>query len=1389
MSSGDFNNLALRKTTAYNPDGSFVADGSVFTVGSNGKQNWTSNLNLNNLTLSTFTLNSQLYIPSSLFDQASISSLNTSSFATSSFFGINVIVCTLQASTIVLSTVSYQTVTTTNLLTTFLTGTSLIGSTIQTTNLNTSTLIGDTISTNYFVAQSTLIGSTLSTLNLGFTSASGLSLQTVSLSVASTFTGSTLQAANLTLTNGLITSTLVASTLSLQSAQLSSTLAVSTVNTVNMSYSTLSGSTLHANAVVIDSTLVVSTVNTVNFGASTLQGSTLAINNIIWNSTLTGSTLNALRMNYSTLSGSTLSLNTGVWNSTLTGSTINAVNMGYSTLSGSTIGSNTVVIQSTLMVSTVLGSTVQASTMTTTTIQASVVGFSTMTGSTLTINQLTVGSTLTTSTVNTVNMTYSTLQGGTIQTSGLIASTLTGSTINFTNLGFSTLSISTITSNVSFPLLISGSTISTTTLTVSKLLNILPGGQVGVGTSAPTYPVTISNPTMKGLEMNTIGSTITGAISSFITGTVYSATNPINSYRGEYVYAYGGASTMATVQSGVVGYYAIDIAGSAGVAGQFATDTVGPLGATFYLNNTKAIIQSNAFGVGTTNPQWPITAAQDLSLGSITSNPLGAQLVVRGKTGTGAMKFGAFYTSGSGTGVIQSTDIATGFDVALPLVLNPLGGNVGIGVTAPSSTLQLPSYATTNLGGTLSIQSDVVSTDYTTAAFTIGYNSVSYLYSSPTGTYLLGAGDTIGSLSYNPTLIAGALYQLQITLSTNGTSSPTFYIRNVNTVLASTPITSTPTVYSLSFTAPFTGVINFLAGIGASKSLYITSFQLSRMDTVTTGALGIGTTNPPTSLYVNGNAFINNNAGVNAPVTGTYGGVGDRLILWPGTSTTYPYSVGINHNTLWYSSPSQQQWYINQGTLAMTLANTGYVGIGTANPGGLLHLYNSTADRQTSLIVQTNRAGIWLTSTGTGGGSFNIWTTLTGEGPGGGALAIYDVTNSAFRMVINSSGYVGIGISNPVKTFQVAGNATIGYISGSKTGLYFNNEDAYGTTPSIQGISSAFGVNALSINPAGGYVGIGTATPGYNLDINGGTNINVLAVRSNTTDVAMDLINLTAGGNTWRLGSSGTSAGVGAGKFYIYDSTTSTFGMVINSSGYVGIGTASPISKLTVKADGNSTVTEGSAHTVTLMSVSNNTLAAAPMYLTMDCDAARNVCSLQSIISGVSMGPLSLNPIGGYVGIGKTNPGSALDVNGTVTATAFSGPISGTATGLTGSPSITVTNLTVQGTVSGLLPYFTYSAVNYSFGEGINQFTITASNLSLVNDNIYTISAKVTGGGINFYWSILAYYTNNTITATQQPMLVGTSRGSPNVSGTNITIYLDGASSAIYLFATALKLT
>ena len=66
------------------------------------------------------------------------------------------------------------------------------------------------------------------------------------------------------------------------------------------------------------------------------------------------------------------------------------------------------------------------------------------------------------------------------------------------------------------------------------------------------------------------------------------------------------------------------------------------------------------------------------------------------------------------------------------------------------------------------------------------------------------------------------------------------------------------------------------------------------------------------------------------PSVGNFGGTGDKLIISPGTSTSYPYSLGIDNGVMWYSVPatSSHIFYV-AGSPITTIKNTGLEITGT----------------------------------------------------------------------------------------------------------------------------------------------------------------------------------------------------------------------------------------------------------------------------------------------------------------------------------------------------------------------------------------------------------------------------------------------------------------------------
>ena len=98
---------------------------------------------------------------------------------------------------------------------------------------------------------------------------------------------------------------------------------------------------------------------------------------------------------------------------------------------------------------------------------------------------------------------------------------------------------------------------------------------------------------------------------------------------------------------------------------------------------------------------------------------------------------------------------------------------------------------------------------------------------------------------------------------------------------------------------------------------------------------GITTVNGTTGIF--STVSTTNNGNANTPQLGVFGGTGDRFILYVGTASIYPYSLGINSDVMWYSVPSTAShiFYIG-GSPKATISSTGLSIIGTISEGGTL---------------------------------------------------------------------------------------------------------------------------------------------------------------------------------------------------------------------------------------------------------------------------------------------------------------------------------------------------------------------------------------------------------------------------------------------------------------------
>ena len=150
---------------------------------------------------------------------------------------------------------------------------------------------------------------------------------------------------------------------------------------------------------------------------------------------------------------------------------------------------------------------------------------------------------------------------------------------------------------------------------------------------------------------------------------------------------------------GIVGQNSVggNVAGIDFVNLNQVTDGSGASGGINFWTNvsgTKAnalnIVYGGNVGIGTTSPAALTHISGAQSWASLTTNPMGAQLIIDAGASTDRTYIGSYFTGGvAEASAIQGSAYYSGVDHYYNLLLNPNGGNVGIGVTGPTHLLQL----------------------------------------------------------------------------------------------------------------------------------------------------------------------------------------------------------------------------------------------------------------------------------------------------------------------------------------------------------------------------------------------------------------------------------------------------------------------------------------------------------------------------------------------------------------------------------------------------------------------------------------------------------------------------------------------------------------------------
>ena len=567
-------------------------------------------------------------------------------------------------------------------------------------------------------------------------------------------------------------------------------------------------------------------------------------------------------------------------------------------------------------------------------------------------------------------------------------------------------------------------------------------GNVGIGTFNPFGGGLIVLPANTG----NVG------IGSLTPGQVLDVNGKIRSISGGFTFPDGSTQTTAATAGGL-NYWNYTAAGNIGIS---TTQAVG-IGTTFIGGAGEAsfAVMNGNVGIGT----WVPTRLLDIAT-NVVSNANGttSQLSLRG-TANSTNKLNVGYDTTSNFGFIEATNENTAWQ---NLSLQPAGGNVGIGVTAPAHPLEVSTTATgawipvagffapnnTSAGNASQMRFGVSNTTGNGAEWRFVYqgnnsttNRIDFGwdgYATPVMSYTVGGN--VGINVTGPKNFLDVNGSMGIGSYTGTNTAPT------NGLIVSGNV-------GIGTFAPQTllGIVGGNVGIGtwtaAGGSLI-----------VATGNVGIGSAWPGTMLDVHG-AIRSTTGGVVFPdgTTQTTAATAGGLNYW-----NYTASGNIGISTI--QAVGIGTTFIGGTGEASFAVMNGNVGIGTWVPAAQLDIKGAGTSE---FSVKNN----WNTGTG-------VWLNLSTDGPSGigsGGAG----TNPWIAYVAGSAQW----FSN-VSVGDIAYRNTAGNIDMGATGNYFQLQIS--PTNSLEVNSSSSNTPYLTVVNSSGNVGIGTTTPQGGLVVTNG---------------------------------------------------------------------------------------------------------------------------------------------------------------------------------------------------------------------------------------------------------------------------------------------------------------
>jgi microcystin-dependent protein len=695
----------------------------------------------------------------------------------------------------------------------------------------------------------------------------------------------------------------------------------------------------------------------------------------------------------------------------------------------------------------------------------------------------------------------------------------------------------------------------------------------------------------------------------------------------------------------------------------FATSSATSTGAdsAATMNTNFTLTRTGSLGIGTTDPQAKLDVRGQLYLND-------------GTAAAPAMSFNADADTGVYRIATNTLGLATNGTEGVRL---DASGNVGIGHTQPQAKLHVGS-------GTGS--SKVVTgwgADGNTAG-TFSGAGLEISYTPAPSNYHMGLTRNNKNLQLHAwsqdgdeaiTLVTQGTERLRVVSGGNvgiGRTDPQAVLDVSGGVLTLDGSTSAP---ALSFRDDQnTGL--YRAG---SDTLAVATGGLERLRVDASGNVGIGITNTTYKLDVSGgDVLFRNSLYMNSII----------FIRFDGQ--TWPFAIGASGATLFMKNGS------GAGGLSFNMTGNG-INYTRNFDGGEAYRMDLAGNVVTQGSMNVNGTVVALANSATRPAyafSTDVSSGMFLVSPNTLAFS----TGSTERLRIDVSGNVGIGVTNPTRNLQVSSTFRVGNFNevGNFDGAYLSLNSTYTTfwtkvnsgqpgffirgeslaprrvqfmyqTPSSNNINEA-----MCILVSNGYVGIGKTSPDTILDVSG-TATATLFSGSGASLTNLNSSNLVTGtllvsyGGTGAQSLSSKSVLVGNGTGAVLQPTSLIWDDTNTS---LGIGTASPKSMLHLVATqpvlSIQDTLDTNSHPVnrtygTLQFKSSDATVASGNLSSIKCvtTSNNNVYPDTGLAFVVNAGATEQEAVrilhGGNVGIGKTDPGTALDVVGTVTATLFAG--------------------------------------------------------------------------------------------------------------------------------------